>query len=492
MRTDVGKQHPRHFRSPPRRRFAAGCGKRVVSAPPGEARARARDVPRPLHARTGSTTGRGRLVVNGDMVDFMSVMILPDGGAPARRRRRGQAVRPRLRRAPVAEEARARDRPPPGRVRQAGRVRRRRQRAGHRRRQSRLRVPLPVGAAHAVEWLCGLARRRRRRRRGARRVRRAHPVLPVVLLPARTWSTSSTGTSTTSTARSIICCTRWPSCNGKKGGRKSRVALSVAHAGMRYFANQLPRIRPAHRRALGLSRLHELGAGPRASRARVRLCYFYGLLVWRVVELWYALIDRDVETERARCTRSGCARCRRTGRSPRRSWSRSTSCAEVPVTKQLWKLLGALFIDRVLLGVGGAGRRRCSCGRAARLVARPSARSAMLLAFAVGQPSRSTACGSSTRRPSCALAPELDPAAGPRAVHRLRPLARARAHRARRRRHLLQHRHLGVRRCAARVHPPAGHARRATRSRAPSCASGATACSIALRRVVDFFASRGC
>ena len=138
------------------------------------------------------------------------------GHDPARRRegrrgrRGGPAVRPRLRRAPVAEEDGEGHRPPPGRVPQARRVRGGGQRPRHRRRQPRRRVPLPVGAAHAGRVAVRPVARRRRRRRPARRVRAAHRVLPVVLLQTRTSSTSSTGTSTTSTARSTISCTRSP------------------------------------------------------------------------------------------------------------------------------------------------------------------------------------------------------------------------------------------------------------------------------------------
>ena len=120
-----------------------------------------------------------------------------------------------------------------------------------------------------VEWLCGLVVGM-----GADETRRASPS-PRASRSARgsitrkTSSTSSTGTSTTSTARSIICCIRWRPIRKSTLNRKSRIALSVAHAGMRYFANQIPDYDPHTAETVGLCRLHEVGVGAGARAARL-------------------------------------------------------------------------------------------------------------------------------------------------------------------------------------------------------------------------------
>ena len=88
-----------------------------------------------------------------------------------------------------------------------------------------------------------------------------------------------------------------PSREHRALNKKSRIALSVAHAGMRYFANQIPDYDPHTAEQLGLRRLHEVGVGAGAAR-RDAPAYIYGLLVWRLVELWYSL--RGVDGRAAR------------------------------------------------------------------------------------------------------------------------------------------------------------------------------------------------
>ena len=77
--------------------------------------------------------------------------------------------------------------------------------------------------------------------------------------------------------------------------KKSRIALSVAHAGMRYFANQIPDYDPHTAEHWGFGDYMKW-AWAQGLRGGLRLAYCYGLLVWRVVELWYSL--RGVEVER--------------------------------------------------------------------------------------------------------------------------------------------------------------------------------------------------
>jgi UDP-2,3-diacylglucosamine pyrophosphatase LpxH len=136
---------------------------------------------------------------------------------------------------------------------------------------------------------------------------------------------------------------------GKKGGKKSRVALSVAHAGMRYFANQLPEYNPHTAEHWGFLN-YMTWAWAQGIKGAIRLCYFYGLLVWRVVELWYALVDVDMESERLAVHQERLRGLSAHWKITEEKLVALDGLRKVPVTKRLWKLLGALFIDRVLLG----------------------------------------------------------------------------------------------------------------------------------------------
>jgi UDP-2,3-diacylglucosamine pyrophosphatase LpxH len=133
----------------------------------------------------------------------------------------------------------------------------------------------------------------------------------------------------------------------RQGGQKSGLALSIAHAGMRYFANQLPNYDPhtaEHWKFLNYMRW----LWAQGLRGAIRVSYLYGLFVWRVVEIWYALGSADAERRTMHLERL-------------RGLSRRWQIAEdrlmaldrlrrVPVTRRFFGLIGALFIDRVLLG----------------------------------------------------------------------------------------------------------------------------------------------
>jgi UDP-2,3-diacylglucosamine pyrophosphatase LpxH len=130
--------------------------------------------------------------------------------------------------------------------------------------------------------------------------------------------------------------------------KKSRIALSVAHAGMRYFANQIPDYDPHTAEHWGFVD-YMRWAWAQGLRGAVRLAYFYGIFVWRVVELWYALRGVDSERRELHHTRL---------RELSAHWQMSEdkllaldSLRREPVTRRFWKLLAALFIDRMLLGI---------------------------------------------------------------------------------------------------------------------------------------------
>ena len=130
--------------------------------------------------------------------------------------------------------------------------------------------------------------------------------------------------------------------------KKSGIALSVAHAGMRYFANQLPDYDPHTAEHWGFFDYMKW-AWAQGLRGAMRLAYFYGLLVWRLVELWYSL--RGVDAERRACTTSGCAELSAHWQMSEEKLLALDALRRAPVTRRFWKLLAALFIDRMLLGV---------------------------------------------------------------------------------------------------------------------------------------------
>jgi UDP-2,3-diacylglucosamine pyrophosphatase LpxH len=138
------------------------------------------------------------------------------------------------------------------------------------------------------------------------------------------------------------------SADDRRVNKKSRIALSVAHAGMRYFANQIPDYDPHNAEVWGFGD-YVKWAWAQGLRGCLKLTYFYGLMVWRLVELWYMLRGVDVERREVH---------RRRLRDLSTHWQMSEekvmaldSLRREPVTRRFWKLLAALFIDRVLLGI---------------------------------------------------------------------------------------------------------------------------------------------
>ncbi len=130
--------------------------------------------------------------------------------------------------------------------------------------------------------------------------------------------------------------------------KKSRIALSVAHAGMRYFANQIPDYDPRTAEHWGFGD-YVRWAWTQGLRGAVRLAYFYGLLVWRLVELWYSL--RGVDSERRQLHHARLRELSAHWKMSEEKLLALDSLRREPVTRRFWKLLAALFIDRLLLGI---------------------------------------------------------------------------------------------------------------------------------------------
>jgi UDP-2,3-diacylglucosamine pyrophosphatase LpxH len=137
-----------------------------------------------------------------------------------------------------------------------------------------------------------------------------------------------------------------------QGGKKSGIALSIAHAGMRYFANQLPHYNPHTAEHWGFFDYMKWGLA-QGLRGLLRLCYFYGLLVWRVVEGWYVL--RSADDGRRKVHEARLLELSAQWRLAEDKVRALDGLRREPVTRRLWRLIAALFLDRVLLGMVALG-----------------------------------------------------------------------------------------------------------------------------------------
>lgn len=134
----------------------------------------------------------------------------------------------------------------------------------------------------------------------------------------------------------------------KKGGKKSGIALSLAHIGMRYFASQLPHYDPHTAEHWGaLSWLK--WAWAQGLKGAVRVCFLYGLVVWNVVELWYALLDRKHDSERRAVHQERLKALSTRWQITEDQLMELDGLRRQPVTRRLFAAFAALLIDRVLL-----------------------------------------------------------------------------------------------------------------------------------------------
>lgn len=130
---------------------------------------------------------------------------------------------------------------------------------------------------------------------------------------------------------------------------KGGVALSIAHAGIRYFANLVPSIDPAVGEQWGLFDYLRWAAG-HGARSAMRLFYLYGLMVWKVAEVWRVLTDvRQDANRRERHQVRLCALAAKYRLAVDKVQALDgLRC--VPVVKRLGGWMKALFVDRLLVG----------------------------------------------------------------------------------------------------------------------------------------------
>jgi UDP-2,3-diacylglucosamine pyrophosphatase LpxH len=127
------------------------------------------------------------------------------------------------------------------------------------------------------------------------------------------------------------------------------IELSVAHAGMRYFTNLVPQMPSLDAETWGF--FHYLRWGlAHGARTILRILYCYGSLVFQSIGIWSALTNR--RSDRARAAHHGLAlralACRyRIAVEALEALDR-LRCP--PLMKRLSRIFSALFVDRILLG----------------------------------------------------------------------------------------------------------------------------------------------
>ena len=137
-----------------------------------------------------------------------------------------------------------------------------------------------------------------------------------------------------------------PAAERRNTRSKSRFALSMAHSGMRFFANQLPEYDPHTAESWGFASYFRWAIAL-GWTGLARISYLYGLLVWKVVEAWYGMRNADAPRRAAHLVRM---------KALSRQWKLTedkllalSALHRVPVTRRFFGVLRALFLDRLLL-----------------------------------------------------------------------------------------------------------------------------------------------
>ena len=93
--------------------------------------------------------------------------------------------------------------------------------------------------------------------------------------------------------------------------QKGNVALSIAHAGIRYFTNLVPTMDPHVGETWGLVDYAKWAIGLGAA-GLLQTTYIYGLMVWKILELWGRLTNVSNDNTRHQLHRvrlRWCSRC---------------------------------------------------------------------------------------------------------------------------------------------------------------------------------------
>ncbi len=134
----------------------------------------------------------------------------------------------------------------------------------------------------------------------------------------------------------------------KKGG-VVEVALSLGNAGMRYFANQIPSYDPRTAETWSVLNYLRWGWGIGLGGA-ARCFYLYSLLIWRLVEAAYQIADRKVDATRRELHNDRLRTLSSEWRIAEEKLRSLDALRRAPITRRVIGILFALFVDRLMLG----------------------------------------------------------------------------------------------------------------------------------------------
>ena len=126
------------------------------------------------------------------------------------------------------------------------------------------------------------------------------------------------------------------------------IALSVAHAGIRYFSNLVPSLNPADAESWGFSNYIRWAAA-QGARGSARIFYIYGKMVWRLVEIGARMKEPRADAERHEQHRQLLRQLAAEYRIATEKIEALDGLRRPPVLKRVSGIISAMFIDRLLL-----------------------------------------------------------------------------------------------------------------------------------------------
>jgi UDP-2,3-diacylglucosamine pyrophosphatase LpxH len=128
------------------------------------------------------------------------------------------------------------------------------------------------------------------------------------------------------------------------------ITLSLAHAGIRYFTNLVPEMDPHDGEAWGLADYFKW-AWAQGARGVARLTLFYAGMIRNFFAIWSRLTDRAADAARAEKHRVRLRALAGEYRLAVEKVEAIDGLRRAPVLKSVFKILVALFLDRLLLGL---------------------------------------------------------------------------------------------------------------------------------------------
>ncbi len=139
-----------------------------------------------------------------------------------------------------------------------------------------------------------------------------------------------------------------PVAHQRKGG-VLEIALSLGNGGMRYFANQIPSYDPRTAESWSVLNYARWAWGIGLGGA-AKCFYLYSLLIWRLIEASYQIADRKVDETRRQAHRACLRSLSSEWRITEEKLHSLDGLKRKPITRHLIGILFALFVDRIVLG----------------------------------------------------------------------------------------------------------------------------------------------